>query len=176
MSNFERNIDKGEILQTTGSLLLEKGYDLRVFNLVDFQRSDAYNPFRYIRDDKDVLKLITNLIRNTTPKEAKTSDPFWEKAETALLEALMFYLLYEAPPHEQNFSTILKMLSFAEVKEEKDDYVSPLDLLFYQLEQKKPESIAVSQYKIYKMAAGFGTFWRELYFNSLSTKRLAILR
>ena len=145
---------KGEILSAVGGLLLEKGYDLRVFNLVDFSRSDAYNPFEYIRDDKDVLKLITNLIRNTTPKEAKTSDPFWEKAETALLEALMFYLLYEAPPHEQNFATILRMLSFAEVKEEKDDFISPLDLVFSNLEKKKPDSIAVRQFRIYKMAAG----------------------
>ena len=109
---------------------MEKGYLIKVFNLVDFDRSDAYDPFAYIRDDKDVLKLITNLIKNSTPKGSKSSDPFWEKAETALLEALMFYLLYEAPKAEQNFGMIMKMLSYADVKEDRDDYVSPLDLRY----------------------------------------------
>lgn len=145
---------KGEILSFTGNLLMEKGYLIKVFNLVDFDRSDAYDPFAYIRDDKDVLKLITNLIKNSTPKGSKSSDPFWEKAETALLEALMFYLLYEAPKAEQNFGMIMKMLSYADVKEDRDDYVSPLDLLFSHLEDSNPDHIAVKQYKTYKMAAG----------------------
>ena len=125
-----------------------------MFNLVDPARSDSYNPFRYIRDDKDVLKLITNLIKNTSPKGSGSSDPFWEKAETALLEALMFYLLYEAPEDEQNFAEIMTMLSYADVKEESDDYISPLDLLFKQLERNDPEHIAVKQYSVYKQAAG----------------------
>lgn len=124
---------KGEILANTGYYLLEQGYDVRVFNLVDFNSSDGYNPFKYLRDDKDVLKLITNLIRNTTPKGSSNTDPFWEKAETALLEALMFYLLYEAPPNEQNFAMIMKMLSYADVREEDSAHISPLDLLFQQL-------------------------------------------
>ena len=125
-----------------------------MFNLVDFTQSDGYCPFRYIRDDKDVLKLITNLIRNTTPKASGSSDPFWEKAETALLEALMFYLLYEAPETEQNFGMIMTMLSFAEVKEDNENHISPLDLLFNQLEKNQPEHIAVKQYRVYKQAAG----------------------
>ena len=149
---------KGEICQAVGGLLRDEGYEVKVFNLVDFSQSDSYNPFMYIRDDKDVLKLITNLIRNTTPKGSGSNDPFWEKAETALLEALMFYLLYEAPLEEKNFAMIMKMLSYADVKEEKDDYISPLDLLFNQLKKNKPEHIAVKQYGVYKQAAGFGIF------------------
>ena len=148
---------KGEILSAVGNLgnlLIEQGYTVRVFNLVDFSRSDGYDPFRYIRDDKDVLRLITNLIRNTTPKNAGGSDPFWEKAETALLEALMFYLLYEAPENEQNFGMIIRMLSYADVKEEKESYKSPLDMLFNDLGMNDPNHIAVKQYRIYKQAAG----------------------
>ena len=145
---------KGEILSAVGHLLIEQGYTVRVFNLVEFSRSDGYDPFRYIRDDKDVLRLITNLIRNTTPKNAGGSDPFWEKAETALLEALMFYLLYEAPENEQNFGMIIRMLSYADVKEEKESYKSPLDMLFNDLGMNDPNHIAVKQYRIYKQAAG----------------------
>ncbi len=145
---------KAEILQSVGHLLRDNGYEIRVLNLVDFSKSDGYNPFRYIRDDKDVLKLISNLIRNTTPRTAGSSDPFWEKAETALLEALMFYLLYEAPEEEQNFGMIMTMLSYAEVSEQDENKRSPLDLLFNQLEQNKPDHIAVKQYKVFKQAAG----------------------
>ena len=145
---------KGEILSAVGHLLIEQGYAVRVFNLVDFSQSDGYDPFRYIRDDRDVLRLITNLIRNTTPKNAASSDPFWEKAETALLEALMFYLLYEAPENEQNFGMIIRMLSYADVKEEKESYKSPLDMLFNDLGMNDPNHIAVKQYRIYKQAAG----------------------
>ena len=117
-------------------------------------RSHGYNPFTYIKDDKDVLKLITNLIRNTTPKNSQSTDPFWEKSETALLEALCLYLLNEAPEDEQNFSMIMEMIVAAEPKEDDEDYMSPLDYLFYDLEKVKPESLAVKQYKIYKQAAG----------------------
>lgn len=145
---------KGEILAAVGHLLKEKGYTVKAFNLVDFSQSDGYNPFKYVRDDKDVLRLITNLIRNTTPKGSGSSDPFWEKAETALLESLMFYLLYEAPEEEQNFSMIMKMLSYADVREDKETYVSALDLLFKQLGDNQPMHIAVKQYRIYKQAAG----------------------
>ena len=145
---------KGEILAAVGHLLKAKGYTVKAFNLVDFSQSDGYNPFKYVRDDKDVLRLITNLIRNTTPKGSGGSDPFWEKAETALLESLMFYLLYEAPEEEQNFSMIMKMLSYADVREDKETYVSALDLLFKQLSDNQPMHIAVKQYRIYKQAAG----------------------
>ena len=145
---------KGEILRDTGNLLKSKGYEIRVLDLINTERSHCYNPFAYVRDDKDVLKLINNLIRNTTPKGAQSSDPFWEKSETALLQALMLYLLHEAPPEEQNFAMIMEMLASAQVKEDDEDYESPLDILFERLEMRDPESIAVKQYHIYKQAAG----------------------
>ncbi len=131
-----------------------EGYEVRVFDLINPETSFCYNPFAYVRDDKDVLKLINNLIRNTTPKGAQSSDPFWEKSETALLQALMLYLLHEAPPEEQNFSMIMEMLGSAQVKEDDEEYQSPLDILFERLEMRNPESIAVKQYAIYKQAAG----------------------
>lgn len=145
---------KAELLRKTGGLLREKGYEVRVFDLINPDTSFCYNPFEYVQDDKDVLRLISNLIQNTTPKGANSSDPFWEKSETALLQALMLYLLHEAPPEEQNFSMIMEMLGAAEVKEDDDDYESPLDILFERLEMRKPDSIAVKQYHIYKQATG----------------------
>lgn len=145
---------KGEILRDTGNLLEEKGYVIKVIDLINMDRSHGYNPFSYIKDDKDVLKLITNLIRNTTPKGSQSNDPFWEKSETALLEALCLYLLNEAPEDEQNFTMVMEMIVAAEPKEDDEDYMSPLDHLFDDLEKDKPESLAVKQYKIYKQAAG----------------------
>ena len=122
----------------------------------------CYNPFEYVHDDKDVLRLISNLIQNTTPKGSQSSDPFWEKSETALLQALMLYLLHEAPPEEQNFAMIMEMLGSAQVKEEDEDYESPLDILFDRLEMRDPDSIAVKQYHIYKQAAGVVSLKRLL--------------
>ena len=145
---------KAELLRKTGGLLERMGYEVRVFDLINPETSFCYNPFAYVRDDKDVLKLINNLIRNTTPKGAQSSDPFWEKSETALLQALMLYLLHEAPPEEQNFPMIMEMLGSAQVKEEDEEYQSPLDILFERLEMRDSESIAVKQYAIYKQAAG----------------------
>lgn len=145
---------KGEILRDTGNLLEKEGYVIRVIDLIDMSKSHGYNPFAYIQDDKDVLKLITNLIRNTTPKGAQSNDPFWEKSETALLEALCLYLINEAPEEEQNFSMVMEMIVAAEPKEDDEDYISPLDQLFIELEEDKPESLALKQYKIYKQAAG----------------------
>lgn len=145
---------KGEILRDTGNLLEKEGYVIRVIDLIDMSKSHGYNPFAYIQDDKDVLKLITNLIRNTTPKGAQSNDPFWEKSETALLEALCLYLINEAPEEEQNFSMVMEMIVAAEPKEDEEDYISPLDQLFIELEKDKPESLALKQYKIYKQAAG----------------------
>ena len=145
---------KGELLRDTGNLLEKDGYVIRVIDLIDMSKSHGYNPFAYIQDDKDVLKLITNLIRNTTPKGAQSNDPFWEKSETALLEALCLYLINEAPEEEQNFSMVMEMIVAAEPKEDDEDYISPLDQLFIELEKDKPESLALKQYKIYKQAAG----------------------
>lgn len=145
---------KGELLRDTGNLLEKEGYVIRVIDLIDMSKSHGYNPFAYIQDDKDVLKLITNLIRNTTPKGSQSNDPFWEKSETALLEALCLYLINEAPEEEQNFSMVMEMIVAAEPKEDDEDYISPLDELFIELEKDKPESLALKQYKIYKQAAG----------------------
>lgn len=145
---------KAELLRKTGGLLEKKGYEVRVFDLINPDTSFCYNPFEYVHDDKDVLRLISNLIQNTTPKGSQSSDPFWEKSETALLQALMLYLLHEAPPEEQNFAMIMEMLGSAQVKEEDEDYESPLDILFDRLEMRDPDSIAVKQCHIYKQAAG----------------------
>lgn len=145
---------KGEIIRSVGHLLEDNGYVIKVIDLIDMSKSLGYNPFHYIRSDKDVLKLITNLIRNTTPKGSNTNDPFWEKSETALLEALMLYLYHYAPEDEQNFTMVMEMLNYAEVKEEEEEYESPLDELFKRLETLDSNSLALKQYKIYKQAAG----------------------
>lgn len=145
---------KGEIIRSVGYLLEENGYEVKVIDLIDMSKSLGYNPFHYIQSDKDVLKLITNLIRNTTPKGSSTNDPFWEKSETALLEALMLYLYHYAPEDEQNFTMVIEMLNYAEVKEDEEDYESPLDELFKRLEMIDSNSLALKQYKIYKQAAG----------------------
>ena len=145
---------KAELLRSTGNLLKSKGYEVRVFDLINPEASMCYNPFRYIDDDKDVLRLISNLIKNTTPKGSHESDPFWTKAETALLQALMLYLIHEAPEHEQTFAMILEMISSAEVREDDETFQSPLDLLFENLENRDPLNIAVKQYKVFKQAAG----------------------
>ena len=145
---------KGEIIRSVGHLLEDNGYVIKVIDLIDMSKSLGYNPFHYIQSDKDVLKLITNLIRNTTPKGSSPNDPFWEKSETALLEALMLYLYHYAPEDEQNFTMVMEMLNYAEVKEDEEDYESPLDELFKRLEMIDSNSLALKQYKIYKQAAG----------------------
>ena len=145
---------KGEMLRSTGYLLKEEGYDIKVFDLIHPNQSDGYNPFTYIRDEPDVLKLMDNLVKNTTPPKGASNDPFWEKAEIALDSALMLYLLYEAPVEEQNFEMLMFMLECARVMEEDEQYQSPLDLLFQTLEERDPSHIAVREYKVYKQAAG----------------------
>ena len=145
---------KGEILRDIGYLLEWHGYNIKVLDLIHTERSHGFNPFVYLRDDKDVLRLVNNLIRNTTPKGAQSSDPFWERAETALLEALILYLVNEAPPEEQNFSMVMEMINAAEVREDDEEYASVLDELFERLAMRDPEHLAVKQYHIFKLAAG----------------------
>ena len=145
---------KGELLRSSGGLLLSLGYEVRVFNLIAPEQSDCYNPFVYVREEKDVLSLIDNLIKNTTPRNASSNDPFWEKAEVALDSALMLYLIHEAPQDEQNFETMIYMMNFADVREEDEQYRSPLDMLFRALEEEQPAHVAVKQYKVFKQAAG----------------------
>ena len=153
-TNYVITDPKSEVLLATGSYLKEKGYDVRVLNLVNLEQSDGYNPFCYLRDEKDVLKLVNNLIQSTTPKGSHESDPFWTKAETALLQAIILMLFQEAPEYEQNFSMVMRVLEYAEVREEDEGHVSPLDLLFESIERRKPDSVAVRQYKVFKLAAG----------------------
>ena len=144
---------KGEILRSEGYMLEKEGYVIKVIDLIDMSKSHGYNPFHYIQSDKDILKLITNLIRNTTPKGSQSMDPFWEKSETALLEALMLYLYHYAPEDEQNFTMVMEMLTYAEVKEDDEEYESPLDELFYSLRKTDPQSLALKQYEIYRSGA-----------------------
>ena len=145
---------KGEMLRSTGYLLKSQGYDIKVFDLIHPRQSDGYNPFRYICEEPDVLKLMDNLVKNTTPPKGASNDPFWEKAEIALDSALMLYLLSEAPKEEQTFEMLMFMLECARVMEEDDQYPTPLDLLFQSLEERDPTHVAVREYRVYKQAAG----------------------
>lgn len=145
---------KGETMRAVAPLLLERGYVIKVFDLIDTGRSDAFNPFPYLKDDKDAMKLVNNLIKNTTPKNASNSDPFWEKSEIALDTALILYLLHEAPPEEQNFEMVMYMIENGGAREDDDDFQSPLDMLFEALEEEEPDHVAVREYKIFKQAAG----------------------
>lgn len=119
-------------------------------NLINFEQSDGYNPFRYLHDEKDALKLVNNLIQATNPKGSHGEDPFWEKSETALLQAIILMLFQETPEYEQNFSMVMRVLEYAEVREDDDEYVSSLDLLFQAMEGENPKSVAVRQFKVFK--------------------------
>lgn len=145
---------KGELLRAVGGLLKEQGYDVKVINLVEMEKSDGYNPFRYLKSDSDAIKLITNLIRNTTPKNASQNDPFWEKSETALLTAFVLYLIHEAREEDQNFSMVMYLIENAATKEDDEQYQSPVDMLFEDLESHDPNHIAVRYYKVFKQSAG----------------------
>ena len=145
---------KGEILRDTGGLLEKEGYEIKVLDLINMQKSHCYNPFVYLRDDNDVQRLVTNLFKSTTPKGNSMSDPFWETSASMLLLALIFYLRYEAPEEEQNFSMVMELLRCGEVTEEEEDCPSVLDNLFYDLEEQKPEHIAVKYYRNYRSGSG----------------------
>ncbi len=146
---------KGEALRDTGGLLRAKGYEIKVIDLINMEKSHCYNPFVYLRDDNDIQRLVTNLFKNTSPKESKGSqDPFWDQAAQMLLLALVFYLHYEAPPDEQNFPMVMEMIRAGEVREDNDDYRSPLDELFDRLEMEKPEHIALKYYRNYRSGSG----------------------
>ena len=145
---------KGELLRDTGHLLEEKGYVIKVLDLINPERSHCYNPFVYLRDDDDIQRLATNIMKNTTPKDSKSSDHFWEDMAAMLLKALISYLHYEAPPEEQNFPMVMDMIRAGDVKEDNEEYVSTLDELFERLERKNPEHIAVRYYKGYHSGSG----------------------
>ena len=140
---------KGELLRDCGGLLERMGYEIKVVDLLNMEKSHCYNPFVYLRDDNDVQRLVTNLFKSTTPKGSQSNDPFWDTAASMLLLALIFYLKYEAPPDEQNFPMVMEMLRAADVREDCDEYTSPLDELFERLEMREPDHIAVKYYKDY---------------------------
>ena len=140
---------KGEILRDTGNVLKQKGYVIKVLDLINMDKSHCYNPFVYLQSDNDVQKMVTNLFKATTPKGSQSNDPFWDTAASMLLLALIFYLWYEAPEEEQNFPMVMEMLRAGEVREDDDSFVSPLDILFNQLEIENPNHIALKYYRDY---------------------------
>ena len=143
---------KGETYRAVGGLLEKMGYEVTIFNLIDMKQSDCYNPFAYLHTDIDAFRLINTLIQNTTPQKSQTSDPFWDKAETAFLSALILYLFHEAPESERNFGTLMYMVINAEAREEDESYRSPVDLLFDDLERVDEDHIAVKNWKVFKQA------------------------
>lgn len=145
---------KGELLRSSGKMLADNGYRVKIFNLINMKDSDKYNPFNYIVSEKDILKLINNLITNTTSSQARKGDDFWEKAETALLQALFAYVQSEGRPEEKNIGTVMELIRLAEVREEDEAYESALDILFQDLKEKQPNHFACKQYDIFKLAAG----------------------
>ena len=144
---------KGEIIHKIGGLLKKKWYEVRVLDLLNMNRSHCYNPFVYLHDDNDVQRLVTNLFKATTPKGSQSTEPFWDTAASMLLLALIFFLKYEAPPDEQNFPMVMELLRAGDVKEDDDNYVSPLDELFERLEITNPEHIALKYYHNYHSGA-----------------------
>lgn len=144
---------KGDIVVSCGHLLRKKGYQIKIFNTINFKKSMHYNPMAYIHSEKDILKLVTALIANTKG-DGKAGDEFWTKAETLLYCALIGYIHYEAPIEEQNFSTLIEFLNAMEVREDDEEFQNPVDMVFETLEKKKPDHFAVRQYKKYKLAAG----------------------
>lgn len=141
---------KGEILSSMGHLLTRLGYKIKVLDLINMDRSHCYNPFVYFKSDNDVQRLVTNFFKATTPKGSTSNDPFWDTAASMLLLALIFYLWYEAPEEEQNFPMVMELLKAGEVKEDDDNYSSPLDMLFDRLEENNPNHIAVNYYRSYR--------------------------
>ena len=145
---------KGENVRDTGNLLKSKGYDIKVLDLINMDKSYCYNPFVYLHSDNDIQKLVTNIFKNTTPKGSQSQDPFWDQAAMMLLLALVFYLHYEAPPAEQNFPMVMEMIRSGEVKEDDDGFMSPLDRLFARLADRQPDHIALKYYRNYRSGSG----------------------
>lgn len=144
---------KGTVVNEVGNALVKNGYRMKIFNTINFKKSMHYNPFAYVHDEKDILKLVTTLIANTKG-EGKAGDEFWEKAEKLLYSALIGYIHYEAPEEEQNFSTLLEMLNAMEVREDDEEFKNPVDLMFEELAERDPDHFAVRQYAKYKLSAG----------------------
>ena len=150
---LDKTVPKGSIVVECGNALLKKGYRIKIFNTINFRKSMHYNPFAYIHSEKDILKLVTTLIANTKG-EGKGGDEFWEKSEKLLYTALIAYIHYEAPKSEQNFASLLELLNAMEVREDDEEFQNPVDLMFEDLNRKKPNTFAYRQYRLYKLAAG----------------------
>lgn len=146
-------LPKGDVVINTGKTLLRHGYKVKIFNTINFGKSQHYNPFAYIRSDNDIIKLVNTLIANTKG-DGKAGDEFWQKAETLLCCALIGYIHYEAPEEEQNFNTLLEFLNASDVREDDEDYENPVDMMMNELGKKNPRHFAVRQYKKYKLVAG----------------------
>ena len=148
-------LPKGTVLLECGKLLQQKGgYRIKVLNTINFKKSMKYNPFAYLRSEKDILKLVNTIIANTKGDGEKSGEDFWVKAEKLYYTALIGYIWYEAPEDEKNFTTLLEMINASEAREDDEDFQNPVDLMFERLEEKDPEHFAVKQYKKYKLAAG----------------------
>ena len=145
---------KGTVLVECGKLLQRGGYKIKVLNTINFKKSMHYNPFAYLRSEKDILKLVNTIIANTKGDGEKSGEDFWVKAEKLYYTALIGYIWYEAPEDEKNFTTLLEMINASEAREDDEDFQNPVDLMFERLEEKDPEHFAVKQYKKYKLAAG----------------------
>ena len=169
-SSFVITDPKGSIVIETGKMLQREGYKIKILNTTNFNKSMKYNPFAYIRSEKDILKLVTTLITNTKG-DSKGGDDFWQKAETLLYTALIGYIYYEAPEEEQNFNTLVEFINASEVREDDEDFKNPVDLMFDKLEQKDPQHFAVRQYRKYKLSAGVVTLRSNL--NQLQYKIIA---
>ena len=153
-SSFVTLDPKGEILRDTGHLLENKGYEVRVLDLINMEKSHCYNPFEYLRNDNDVQRLVTNLFKSTTPKGSQSNDPFWDTAASMLLLALIYYLVYRAPKDEQNFSMVMEMLKYGAIEDEESNKPTTLDVLFQQLEDEIPNHIALKYYRSYHSGSG----------------------
>nr|WP_242596430.1 type IV secretory system conjugative DNA transfer family protein [Enterococcus ureasiticus] len=151
-SSYVVSDSKGLLLSETGKMFEEAGYEIKIFDLINRQETHQYNPFKYIRNEDDILKIVNNLIKNTTNSNKKGGDDFWEKAETALLMAIFSYLLQEVTEEDQTLTNVVELVRLADVPEDVPGYVSPLDILFQELEEKDPTNFAVSQFKIFKLS------------------------
>ena len=159
---LDRTLPKGSIVIECGNALLKNGYNIKIFNTINFKKSMRYNPFAYLRSEKDILKLVNTIIANTKGDGEKSGEDFWVKAEKLYYTALIGYIWYEAPDEEKNFTTLLEMINASEAREDDEDFKNPVDLMFERLEEKDPEHFAVKQYKKYKLAAGVVCFKRLL--------------
>ena len=164
---------KGTVLAECGKMLLKNGYKVKVLNTINFKKSMHYNPFAYIRSEKDILKLVNTIILNTKGEGQQSGEDFWVKAEKLYYTALIGYIWYECVEEELNFTTLLDMINASEARKDDEEFKNPVDLMFDELEEREPDHFAVKQYKKYKLAAG-SAIWNLLYKRTGSTRWFCI--